>query len=39
MLYNSKNFFESMKCKNIDVIGFGVSNSDLIFGLRKPAPA
>lgn len=33
MLYNAKNFFSQMKDKKIDVIGFGVSNSQLVFKL------
>ena len=33
MRFNAKNFFSSMAGKKIDVIGFGVSNSDLVFKL------
>ncbi len=33
MYYNAKNFFPLMKDRKIDVIGFGVSNSELLFRL------
>lgn len=33
MYFNSENFFSKMQGKRIDVIGFGVSNSQLVFKL------
>ncbi len=33
MYYNAKNFFPLMKDRKIDVIGFGVSNAELLFRL------
>lgn len=33
MYFNAKTFFPAMEGKNIDVIGFGVSNSELVFRL------
>lgn len=33
MYYNAKNFFPLMKDRKIDIIGFGVSNSELVFRL------
>jgi len=35
MYFNSKNFFSMMENKKIDVIGFGVSNSELVFKLAE----
>lgn len=35
MYYNAKNFFPLMKDRKIDVIGFGVSNSELLFRLAQ----
>lgn len=35
MYYNAKNFFPLMEGKKIDVIGFGVSNSELVFRLAQ----
>lgn len=35
MYYTAKNFFPLMKDRKIDVIGFGVSNSELVFRLAQ----
>lgn len=35
MYYHAKNFFPLMKDRRIDVIGFGVSNSELVFRLAQ----
>ncbi len=35
MYFNAKNFFSKMENKRIDVIGFGVSNSELVFRLAE----
>ena len=35
MYFNAKRFFKMMDGRKIDVIGFGVSNSELVFKLAE----